>query len=122
MKIVLIVLGVIVVVALLGLFALTRGMKEIKALQIEGLDISKVPDGVYEGAYAKTRWKYRVKVTVKGGKIEDIEVIESPADIAGKAAQVMRETQSIEVDTVSGASINTRAFQKAVENALRGEG
>ncbi len=121
MRIVLIIVVVLVVIVLLGLFAVTRGMKEIKNLTIEAPDVSQIKDGVYEGGYKKTRWNYAVKVTVKGGRIADIEVTQKPddGDFTAKAAQKIVDAQSVQIDTVSGASINTRAFQKAVETALK---
>ncbi len=121
MRIVLIIVAVLVVLVLLGLFALTRGMKEIRNLSIEAPELAQIQDGVYEGSYKKTRWNYGVKVTVKGGRIADVEVTEKPddGDFTSKAAQKIVEAQSVQIDTVSGASINTRAFQKAVETALK---
>jgi uncharacterized protein with FMN-binding domain len=53
---VLIIIAVLVVLVVLGLFAVTRGMKEIRNLSIEAPDISQIKDGVYEGSYKKTRW------------------------------------------------------------------
>ena len=121
MRIVLIIVAVLVVIVLLGLFAVTRGMKEIRNLSIEDPDVTKIQDGVYEGSYKKTRWNYGVKVTVKGGRIDNVEVTQKPddGDFTSKAAQEIVNAQSVQIDTVSGASINTRAFQKAVETALK---
>ena len=121
MRIALIIVAVLVVIVLLGLFAVTRGMKEIKNLRIENPDVSQIQDGVYEGSYKKTRWNYGVKVTVKGGRIADVEVTHKPddGDFTSKAAEKIVEAQTVQIDTVSGASINTRAFQKAVETALK---
>jgi uncharacterized protein with FMN-binding domain len=120
MRIVLIVAGVIVVLLLAGLFAVTRGMKEIQNLSIENPDISSLQDGEYEGSFHKTRWNYRVKVTLKEGEIRDIQFIDKPDDgsFSDKAVDAVLEAQSLDIDTVTGASINTRAFRKAVENAL----
>ncbi len=62
-----------------------------------------------------------MKVTVKGGCIANIEVTKKPddGDFTSKAAQKIVEAQTVQIDTVSGASINTCAFQKAVETALK---
>lgn len=122
MRIVLIVVGVIVVLLLIGLFAVTRGMKEIRQLEIGKPDVSSLQDGVYEGSYRKTRWNYEVKVTVKDGRIENIEFADKPDDgkFSEEAVDAVLQAQSLDIDTVSGASINTLAFRKAVENALAG--
>lgn len=120
MKIVLIVVGVIVAVLLAGLFGATRGLKDIRKLEIGEVDLSSLTDGVYEGSYRKTRWNYNVRLTVHDGRINDVQFIEKPDDgeFSDKAAQALLDAQSVAIDTVSGASINTRAFRKAVENAL----
>jgi uncharacterized protein with FMN-binding domain len=120
MRIVLIVVGVLVALLLIGLFAVTRGMKDIRQLSIEDPDISSLQDGTYEGSYHKTRWNYGVRVTIEDGRIAGIEFTEKPDDgkFSGEAVDAVLQAQSLQIDTVSGASINTRAFQKAVENAL----
>jgi uncharacterized protein with FMN-binding domain len=120
MRIVLIVVVVILVLLLAGFFAVTRGMKDIRNLSIENPDISSLQDGEYEGSFHKTRWNYRVKVTLEEGEIRDIQFIDKPDDgsFSDKAVDAVLEAQSLDIDTVTGASINTRAFRKAVENAL----
>lgn len=103
-------------------FILSMGMGEIKKLVINDVDLAKISDGVYEGKYHKGRWTYDARVTVKDHHIVEVantnKRMEMVKDLNTKTAQEIIKKQSPRIDVVSGATINTRAFQKAVENAL----
>ncbi|MEG1426043.1 MAG: FMN-binding protein, partial [Raoultibacter sp.] len=65
-----------------------------------------------------------VRVTVNGGKIDNIEVLdhsETP-DRGGKALELLQQealdAQSAQIDVVSGATVTSDAFKAAVEEAL----
>ena len=65
-----------------------------------------------------------VKVTMDGGKMSAIEVLEQSEtpDIGGKALESLPQTvldaQSVEVDAVSGATTTSKAFFAAVTEAI----
>lgn len=116
---------VIVILVFGGLMALmaTRGLKKVKNLPLADIDISSIPDGVYEGSYSGYRWDNTVKVTVKEGKITDFEVVKekmtnSPQIVNGIKEKLIAQ-QDLHIDAVSGASVNTRAYLKAIEDALQ---
>ncbi len=113
-----------------GLFALclilaivaTRGMGEIKKLSFTDVDLSKIADGVYTGSYHKGRWTYDVSVTVANHSITSVKNTDTRMKGQEKldnaiAAEILKR-QSVKIDVVSGATVNTRAYQKAVETAL----
>lgn len=81
-------------------------------------------DGVYEGSAKGFGGDIKVKVTVEDTKITDIEVLnmEETANIGDVAVdQVIEDIinfQSTEVDTVSGATVSSKATVEAVKNAL----
>jgi uncharacterized protein with FMN-binding domain len=121
-KKVLLIVG-IVVAALIGIMALAAfpGMGAVRRLTINPVDLSKIPDGVYPGAFQAGRFSHSVEVTVKDHRI----VAARPAGKGQAQDSIIRqvlarivETQSVKVDTVSGASLTTKAVSKAVENAL----
>lgn len=122
-KIILII--VIVILALGGIMFLfaTRGLKKVKNLPLENIDISSIPDGEYEGTFTGYRWTNTVRVTVKDGKITDFKVIKEKMQGGDEVINAVRdkliEKQDIHIDAVSGASVNTRAYLKAVEDALK---
>jgi len=94
-------------------------------------DLSQTGDGTYEGAYTigvppgvivmSRTWE--VSVTVAGGKMADIKVT-TPESFPDKQmidtmkARMLDEPQSLDVDAFSGATWSSKAFCKAVENAL----
>jgi uncharacterized protein with FMN-binding domain len=117
------VIGGIVVLSIFGRLFLNGGMEEIKKLIINDVDMSKIADGVYKGSYHKGRWSYIVDVTVKDHKITGIKnnsrlMNMMMPSLSKKAEAAIIEKQSPKIDVISGATINTRAMQKAVENAL----
>jgi uncharacterized protein with FMN-binding domain len=121
-KIVLISIGGFVAVIVMISLVLSIGMGEIKKLAINDVDLAKISDGVYEGNYHKGRWTYDARVTVRDHRIVDVantnKRMEMMKDLNTKAAKEIIKNQSPRIDVVSGATVNTRAFQKAVENAL----
>jgi uncharacterized protein with FMN-binding domain len=121
-RIVLSCIGGLLVIAVILFVVLNLGMGEIRKLVISSVDLTRVADGVYNGKYHKGRWTYDVRVTVKGRKIVGIEntnrKMEMFKDLNAKAAAEIIRKQSPQIDIVSGATITTRAFEKAVENAL----
>lgn len=81
-------------------------------------------DGTYTGVGRGFKPGLTVSVTVKSGKIANIEIVshhesrgyyEEPFDIVPKE---IIESQSTEVDSVSGATRSSRGIMEAVNNAL----
>ncbi len=128
MSMVWIILGGILVILVIGLIFATMGLSEVKKLVIKDVDLTKVPDGVYTGKFQKSRWTQEVEVTVEDHQIVSIRKTDKTP--AGREEKIINETidsiiakQSPDVDVVSGATADTKAFSKAVENALaQGEG
>ena len=118
------VVGGIFALIVFGTWLTTIGLKDIREMTIDDVDLHTVQDGVYTGSFKKARWKNDVEVTVKNHHIIDIKNTNKlpPPNrkIVDKAINAMLAKQSVVIDVISGASVNTRAFQKAVENALSG--
>ncbi|MEA4884359.1 MAG: FMN-binding protein [Clostridia bacterium] len=116
-----IVIGLVVLIGGMIVFGLV-GLRSGKDLPIGIVDFSKLQDGAYTGQYKGGRWSNRVRVTVESGRVTGIDVVQ---DITFHQPEVRRQTinaiveaQSLQVDTVSGATITAKAYLKAVENAL----
>lgn len=96
--------------------------RAVKETDIGSVDLSKIPDGVYVGAYDVNFISAKVEVTVQKGKMTDIVILEHKQE-RGKAAEAvvtdMISQQRIDVDAVSGATNSSTVIKKAVENALR---
>jgi uncharacterized protein with FMN-binding domain len=90
-------------------------------VRVETVDISQVPDGDYWGEATDGPVKAVVVVEVKEGRIVSI-VLEHHWTMMGKPAERIPDdvirAQSLRVDTVSGATISSRAILKAIANAL----
>jgi uncharacterized protein with FMN-binding domain len=77
-------------------------------------------DGTYQGEHAFVR----VEVTVVRGKMQDISVVEHGGGGAKYAEMIqpltgeMVEKATTEVDAVTGATVSSEHFKKAVEDAL----
>ncbi len=96
--------------------------RQIKETTFEEIDLSKIPDGTYEGEYDVNFIDVRVAVTVKDGAMTEIQLLKHENG-RGKPAEViigqMLEKQSVDVDAISGATNSSIVIRKAVEEALR---
>lgn len=88
------------------------------------LELSSVADGVYQGAGTGFRGTTNVSVTVKNGAITDVTVTSHEDDdkyFSRAESTVISEildAQSLDVDTVSGATFSSSSILEAVADAL----
>lgn len=99
--------------------------EEEKPAESEKPDSSTVyTDGVYEGVGQGFHGDIKVKVTVAGGKIKSVDVLEqSETETIYKAAEkpvidAIIANNSYAVDAVSGSTFSSKGIMSAVENAL----
>jgi uncharacterized protein with FMN-binding domain len=96
----------------------------IDAIRIGSVDLAAVKDGNYEQREDYGLDTAKVKVTVKGGRLESVELVEHKHGPGKKhsgepvIARVI-EKQSLQVDVVSGATSSSKVVLKAIENALK---
>jgi uncharacterized protein with FMN-binding domain len=120
------------VVAILGVAGgigwsrLSKEHREARSLPLNAVNFSKLNDGTYHGAYEGGMYKWRAnecQVTVSSGKVTGIQLVGS-GDPGGKNTQHealydrVIQAQSLQVDTISGATLTSKAYLQAVENAL----
>ena len=120
----LIVFGIVGIILLGGFLAVTNGLSEGARVTLDGIDLSNKPDGSYTGTYEFKRWTNTVVVRVKGHSIVaiDFENNVTAAGITNCADEIFRrvmEAQDTKVDAVSGATVTSKAYLKAIENALK---
>ena len=122
MMLALVLLAMLVLVAAPLVVMSFYGMREVRALVLRDVDLSQLADGVYVGSCHKGRWTYDVEVTVKDHRLVSIvntnARMNTAKDWNEKAAHAMLGNQTVRIDVVSGATLNTKAFGKAVERAL----
>ena len=83
-------------------------------------------DGTYEGTGTGYRGEIKVRVTVSGGQITDVEITESGDDPAyfelasGITGDIVEKQGTDGVDTASGATFSSKGILEGVDNALKG--
>ena len=124
MKKVFLIVGGVILIALAALFfGVTNGLSEGAKVPLDGIDLTGVADGAYTGAYDFKRWSNTLVVHVEGHAITGIDVEKNVpgAEITDCFDEVRRrviEAQDTRVDTVSGATVTSKAYLKAIENAI----
>lgn len=110
----------------IGWSFLAKEHKEARNLSLDAVDFNTLKDGTYIGEYEGGMYKWRankVQVTVSLGKVSDIKLFNSTDPGKENTQQdilydrVIKD-QSLQVDTISGATLTSKAYLKAVENAL----
>ena len=120
------IVGLLVVISLVGLAVTEPERREGRDLPIAAVDFKAVPDGTYRGKYAggSRGWRANeVKVTVANGKVTDIEIVDSevkpiPTAVVDPLFKHVIAAQSLQVDTISQATITSKSYLKSVEDAL----
>ncbi|MBN1873619.1 MAG: FMN-binding protein [Anaerolineae bacterium] len=109
-----------------GWSKLSKEHQEARSLPLDAVDFGKLNDGTYHGVYEGGMYKWRTNecdVTVANGKVTDIQLVVSQ-DPGSENTQHQAlydrviEAQSLQVDTISGATLTSKAYLQAVENAL----
>lgn len=122
MIIMLSILGVLVLVGAGGFFYITNGLDAGEKLAINPVDLTEIEDGTYAGVYQAGRWSNEVAVSVADHQISNIDVVktvtmESP-EMTSTIINSVIAKQNTTVDTVSGATVTSKAYLKSIENAL----
>ncbi len=111
----------LVLTAIMMIYAII-GKEETLKLNIEAIDLTRIPDGTYTGSYDNYRWSNKVEITVTAHKITGIKPLKIQD---GRGALVkdltvrILDRQSPDVDAVTGATASSNGFLKAVEMALK---
>lgn len=115
----------LVFILCVGVFSYSKinsiSKKSVNPIKISDLDLSNVKDGTYTGEYASSPCAAKVEVTIENHKIKSIDLIEHKKGLGGKAETILDDvvkSQSLEVDTVSGATLSSKVILKAIENAI----
>ncbi|MDF2987081.1 MAG: hypothetical protein K0R50_2591 [Eubacterium sp.] len=101
---------------------LRKYQKQVQDIKIENVDLSTVPDGIYVGNSEVLWIAAQVKVIVKDHKIVSIDLINHKNERGAEAEVIpgkVVEAQSLQVDTISGATNSSKVILDAIENALK---
>ena len=110
----------------IGWSFLSKEHKEARSLPLDAVDFCKLKDGNFYGMYEGGMYKWRrneCEVMVKNGKVTDIQLTSSKDPGTENTDYEMLydrviQAQSLQVDTISGATLTSKAYLQCVENAL----
>ena len=122
LKIVLIFFLCLIVLSAGFLFYLSRGLGDGIDLSINEIDLQNLEDGIYRGRYDGGRWSNELEIEIKNNQIVDVYIVEDLSFVLPEVRddlflQVM-DQQSLDVDIISGSTVTSKAYLKAIENAL----
>lgn len=122
-RILFVVLGMIAVLAIAAVVTVTTGLSKGKNIVMVGIDLSYIADGDYVGRYEWGRWSNTLTVHIKDHRIIGIDIDKDvfAPNMTNCSDEVFRrvmEKQDTQIDVVSGATVTTKAYLKAIENAF----
>lgn len=101
------------------------GMDAMRELPLQEHDLAHAKDGVFEGHFSQDRWHFTVNVHIESGRIDTIVVQDCPGkgtesfdQVNSKLVSRVIRQQTVMVDAVSGSTITSKCFFKAMEDAL----
>lgn len=123
LKPILYVLAIIIIFISAGIVFITRGLESGSKVAVGNINLESINDGTYKGKYEGGRWSNEMIITVKDHKITDVKVVK---DVLFKKSEVTEaiiekviQEQKINVPVVSGATVTSKAYLKAIENSLK---
>ena len=110
----------------IGWSKLNKEHKEARSLPLDAVDFNNLTDGTYQGYYEGGMYQWRensCNVVVSDGKVIKIKMTASKDPGAeNTSAPILYDRviadQTLQVDTISGATLTSKAYLQAVENAL----
>ena len=115
----------IIGIVILGTMALMQSLegnrRTLTEMPIEEVDISQIPYGTYFGRYQMFPVSVQVELDIREHIITRIILVEHSNGKGGKAEVIpsaVVKRQSLQVDSVSGATYSSRVILKAIEDAL----
>lgn len=122
--IIIIIFVTVLISSMIYLKSVSEYKQKVQSTTFDEINISDISDGIYIGEYDVNFIYAKVKVSVKNGKIVDIDILEHKNGRGKSAESIINkivDEQKINVDAISSATNSSIVIKKAVENALRGE-
>ena len=122
-KIFLIAGGVLLIILIVMISIMSNGLSEGANVALNGINLSNIPDGSYTGVYDFKRWSNTAMVHVKDGKIIGIDIVSDMfgAGVTNSSRETFRrviDAQDTRIDAVAGATVSSKAYLKAIEDAF----
>ena len=120
-KIVIIFCCIILFFCLAGRVLIAGLVNKVNKITVMNYNLSDTFDGKYVGEYSIIPVHVKVEVTIENHKFKSINILKHDNGLGGSAEIITHniiESQSLDVDTISGATVSSKCILKAVENAL----
>ena len=125
-KMIIFIIVVFIAAGLVGALLFTeREREEGRNLPITNVDFNHLEDGNFIGEYEGGMYKLRankVQVTTSQGKVTKIVLLEDKEKRTSEFTEQLYnrviKSQSLNIDTISGATITSKAYLKSIEDAL----
>ncbi len=119
---VLLVIALIIVVVFLLFRRIENKLYALPSLPVADIDFRQVPDGSYGGSYATFPVRVKLEAKVEAGNLTDLSLLEHRNGQGKEAEKILKDvlsSQSLHVDTISGATYSSVVMLKAIESALQ---
>lgn len=117
-----IILAVITALLIAAALFLVGGLYEGQNAQLHGINLTEKPDGDYTGTCRLKRWTNTVQVHVQDHAMIGIDIVKDMKVSIPQCSEEMFsrviEAQDTRVDVVSGATVTSKAYLKAIEDAM----
>ena len=115
-----VVIGIIISI-IVTINLLNKELHSLATAEITNVDLSLVPDGVFDGQYSTLPVSAIVQISVQDNKIIAIKIVKH-SNGQGQPAEVIInkviEKQTLDVDVISGATYSSKVILKSIEDAL----
>lgn len=117
-------LAVVLLIGLAGMAVvktMEAGLANLLTVDIQDPDMSSIEDGTYFGEYSQAPISVHVEVTVLNHQITEIVITEHITGQGLPAEEIVSDvisTQSLQVDTVAGATYSSKCILLAIQDAL----
>lgn len=100
-----------------------KEVEKTMAMEIVEVDLDKVADGTYQGSHPMGIMNYIVDVTVENHAIKKIDIVRAfSGNEYSRKGQAILDTvvayQSLKVNVITGATVTSKAYLAAIQNAL----
>lgn len=112
---------IIVLILFTCVTSINAYLNNIRKLNAVSPDLSLLADGDYQGEYTILPVDVEVKVSIENNQIIHIEILKHFNGLGKQAEAIIPlvlNQQSLDIDSVSGATVSSKCILKAIENAM----
>lgn len=121
LSLILVILSILAIIIFAIFKSSEAGMQNLLDTSIQDINIQNIPDGIFLGKYDAFPINVKVEVHVKDNIIIAINLTKH-TNGQGKPAEVIINNvindQTLQVDSIAGATYSSKAILLAIENAL----